>query len=101
MKRDIRREGDMRGHLQGDAEDDSTATGRAAANKDKQAKKDPKKKEELKKIQYWWTEPDTKHDKELSVKDKLLKDDYQVQQAYNYLRALVMTQKPQGETVTK
>ncbi len=90
VKRDIRREGDMRGHLQGDGEDESTSTGpAAAANKDKK-KADPKKKEEFKKVQYWWTEPDTKQNKELSTKDKLLKDDFQVQQAYNYLRALVL-----------
>lgn len=89
VKRDIRREGDMRGHLQGDSEDDSVSVG-PAASKDKGAKKDPKKKAEQKKVQYWWTEPDTKETKELSVKDKLLKDDFQVQQAYNYLRALVM-----------
>lgn len=92
VKRDIRREGDMRGHLQGDGEDDSPSVGPAAASptKDKSAKKDLKKKEEFKKVQYWWTEPDTKHDKDLSPKDRLLKDDFQVQQAYNYLRALVI-----------
>lgn len=90
VKRDVRREGDMRGHLQGDSEDDSVSVGPAAASKDKAAKKDPKKKVEQKKVQYWWTEPDTKEAKELSIKDKLLKDDFQVQQAYNYLRALVM-----------
>jgi len=88
VKRDVRREGDMRGHLQGDGEDESTSSGPAAASKT--SKKDPKKKEDMKKIQYWWTEPDSKQEKELSVKDKLLKDDFQVQQAYNYLRALVM-----------
>ncbi len=90
IKRDIRREGDMRGHLQGDGEDENTASGPAAiATKDK-SKKDPKKKEEFKKVQYWWTEPDTKQSKDLSTKDRLLKDDFQVQQAYNYLRALVL-----------
>lgn len=86
VKRDIRREGDMRGHLQGDGEDETSGPA-AAANK---KKADPKKKEEFKKVQYWWTEPDTKQKKELSSKDKLLKDDFQVQQAYNYLRALVL-----------
>jgi carboxyl-terminal processing protease len=91
IKRDIRREGDMRGHLQGDGEDESSSTGPAAANKSN--KKDHKKKE-MKKVQYWWTEPDPKQNKELSTKDKLLKDDFQVQQAYNYLRALVITGKP-------
>ena len=96
VKRDIRREGDMRGHLQGDGEDENTSTGPAAANKDKATKRDPKKKGEMKKVQYWWTEPDTKHDKELSIKDKMLKDDYQVQQAYNYLRALVMAKAASG-----
>jgi carboxyl-terminal processing protease len=97
IKRDIRREGDMRGHLQGDGEDESSSVGPAAS---KQSKKDPKKKTDMKKVQYWWTEPDPKEKKELTIKDKLLKDDYQVQQAYNYLRALAMSGKPLPTSAT-
>lgn len=91
VKRDIHREKDMRGHLIGDSEDESSSTGPAASTeKGKAAKKDAKKKEEPKKIQYWWTESDGKSDKELTPKDRLLKDDFQVQQAYNYLKAWVV-----------
>lgn len=92
IRRDIHREGDMRGHLQGENEADSDAVGPAAATpaKDSSAAKKAKKNE-FKKVQYWWTEPDIKPGQELSIKDKLLKDDYQVQQAYNYLKALVLS----------
>lgn len=90
VRRDIHREGDMRGHLQGDNEADSADVGPAAATHTKDQGSKKGKKTEFKKVQYWWTEPDNKPGQELSVKDKLLKDDYQVQQAYNYLRALVM-----------
>ena len=95
VKRDIHREKDMHGHLIGDSEDaDDTATGPAAATREsksakKDAKKDGKGKDDFKKIQYWWTESDTKPGKELTPRDKMLKDDFQVQQAYNYLKAWV------------
>lgn len=88
-KRDIHREKDMRGHLIGDDEGEDSA-GPAAVNKEGNksvAKKDVSKKQETKKIQYWWMESDAKPDKELSSKDKMLKDDFQAQQAYNYLKA--------------
>ncbi len=94
IKRDVRREGDMAGHLQGDNEAENKGPN-AIAHKNQ--KKDSGKKTEFKKVQYWWTEPDNKNQKELSPKDRLLKDDFQVQQAYNYLRALVLN----GETPAK
>jgi carboxyl-terminal processing protease len=88
VKRDIHREKDMSGHLIGDSEDSEDTAGPAAVNKDKKGKDAAKKvKTNPKKIQYWWTESDSKPDKELSTKDKILKDDFQVQQAYNYLKA--------------
>ncbi len=94
VRRDVRRERDMRGHLTGDDEESDEA-GPAAAAAPKDSSKSLNKtvkgtsKEAPKKIQYWWTETDSKSDKELSPKDRLLKDDYQVQQAYNYLKAWV------------
>ena len=87
VKRDIHREGDMRGHLVGDNDDESAGPAAAQAKKDLAKKED--KKKQFKKVQYWWTETDGKNDKDLSPRDKLLKDDYQVQQAYNYLKAWV------------
>jgi carboxyl-terminal processing protease len=88
VKREIHREKDMAGHLIGDSEEGEDTAGPAAISKDSKGKsKDGKKKDSFKKIQYWWTESDSKPEKELSIKDKLLKDDFQVQQAYNYLKA--------------
>jgi len=84
----IHREKDMQGHLIGDSEDGEDSAGPAAVSKDAgKPKKDAKKKGQLKKVQYWWTESDAKPEKELSTKDKMLKDDFQAQQAYNYLKA--------------
>jgi carboxyl-terminal processing protease len=92
VKRDIHREKDMRGHLVGDSEDgDALTAGPAAAAAAEKAKaKNAAKKPEPKKIQYWWTESDSKPEKELTPRDKMLKDDFQVQQAYNYLKAWVV-----------
>lgn len=93
IKRSVHREKDMRGHLIGEAEeDDADDTGPAASKDDKKAEKvsktdKTKKKSEFQKVQYWWTEADAKAERELTPKDKLLKDDFQVQQAYNYLKA--------------
>ena len=115
VKREIHREKDMHGHLIGDSEDDEESVG-PAASKDskatktaaqKEAAKDAnKKKVPVKKIQYWWTESDSKGgDKEFTPRDKLLKDDFQMQQAYNYLKAwyVIEDQKnnPVPETKTK
>ncbi len=87
VKREVRREKDMQGHLIGDGEDDEESGGPAASTKLKPGAKDGKKKEPPKKIQYWWTESESKPEKDLSPKDKMLKDDFQIQQAYNYLKA--------------
>jgi hypothetical protein len=87
VKQEVRREKDMRGHLTGDAEDDDSASGPSAAVKGAKRDAKDKHKDEFKKVQYWWTESDSKSTKALTPKDKLLKDDYQVQQAYSYLRA--------------
>ncbi|MBX3020708.1 MAG: S41 family peptidase [Bdellovibrionales bacterium] len=93
VKRDIHREKDMRGHLIGDTDDDANSGPAAATDKAKANNKKAvadKKKDEPKKIQYWWTETEGKPEKDLTAKDKLLKDDFQVQQAYNYLKAWVV-----------
>lgn len=88
VKHEVHREKDIAGHLIGDSEDGEDTAGPAAVSKEKKKDIAAKKKSMVKKIQYWWTEPDSKQpDKELSSKDKILKDDFQVQQAYNYLKA--------------
>jgi carboxyl-terminal processing protease len=84
----VRREKDIRGHLVGESEEQPEEDGGpaavAAGKGTKRVKKDAKK------IQYWWTESDGKPEKELNSRDRLLKDDFQVQQAYNYLKAWVV-----------
>ncbi len=88
-KSSVYREKDMAGHLLGDAEVGEDGAGPAAAKanaKPNNAKEKPSKPS-LKKVQYWWTESDNKSDKNLSAKDKMLKDDFQAQQAYNFLKA--------------
>lgn len=113
VKHDSRREKDMRGHLVGDNEEGDeggltqagpAATSEKAKANGASAKKDianGRKKEDVKKIQYWWTESDGKPDKELSPRDKLLKDDYQVQQAYNYLKAWIVIEDQKEKSATK
>jgi carboxyl-terminal processing protease len=100
-KRDIHREKDMQGHLIGDEEGEDSA-GPAAVSRDngKAAKKDAKKKVAFKKIQYWWTEAEAKPDKDLSPKDRMLKDDFQAQQAYNYLKAWYVIEDQKKNPVT-
>lgn len=85
----VRREKDIRGHLVGESEEQVQEEAGPAAASAKDGKK-PAIKKEAKKIQYWWTETDSKPEKELSPKDRMLKDDFQVQQAYNYLKAWVV-----------
>jgi len=87
VKQSGRREKDISGHLVGDNEESEEGAG-PAASKDKSKRVKPK--DSGKKVQYWWTESDAKPEKELSIKDRMLKDDFHVQQAYNYLKAWVM-----------
>ncbi|HVK60222.1 MAG TPA: S41 family peptidase [Bdellovibrionales bacterium] len=74
IKREVRREQDISGHLLGDKE-------KAAAPKPKEGKKseDP--------MNFWWVKTPTDKNVKQTPREKLLNDDYQVQQAYNYLRA--------------
>jgi carboxyl-terminal processing protease len=73
VDRSVRRESDMQGHLLSEAE-------RKKAQKAKK-KSDP--------VNFWWNDDeDEGMTEKLSPKDKLLKDDFQVLQAYNYLKAL-------------
>ncbi|MCH2533481.1 MAG: S41 family peptidase [Bdellovibrionales bacterium] len=68
MKSRVRREKDMKNHLLGDKE-----------------KKQKQKKDNN--FDFWWENPEKDKNTNLSAREKLLNDDYQVQQAYNYLRA--------------
>jgi carboxyl-terminal processing protease len=78
IRRDVRRESDMQNHLLGTKEQEKAKE--AEANKNST----PKKLGED--VNYWW-KSDTAKKKPASPREKLLSEDFQVMQAYNYLRA--------------
>jgi carboxyl-terminal processing protease len=83
QKQQIRREKDISGHLEADTElfvDESSST----ADQDKPKVADKPSKEGF--MQLWWG-GDGKKDEVESPKSKLLREDFQALQAYNYLRA--------------
>lgn len=69
IKRDVRREQDISGHLLGTKEAEDKANGKNSG--------DPTA---------WWNQKD-KSSKNLSPRDRILAEDFQVLQAYNYLKA--------------
>lgn len=74
------REKDIQGHLLGDKE--------RAEKKDSPSGK----KENRKEVNAWWKEVSSKKDQNTSPKEKLVATDYQVYQAYNYLKAWKLMQ---------
>ena len=85
VKREVRKESDMQGHLLGTKE-------QAAADKDKDSKKESNangpamlRLPEEDSVNYWWKRDATKE--VMTPKEKLLSDDFQVLQAYDYLKA--------------
>lgn len=72
IKRDIKREQDIAGHLVGDHEKESSV-------------KDQKDGEDS--ILYWTSKAMNKKDSELNPKERLLARDFQLVQAYNYLKS--------------
>lgn len=81
VKSDIKRERDMKGHLvneEAEEEDVSSEKSSAAPSKDKKAGD--------KVLEFWWNQnEDLKRDD--SAKAKLLRGDFQLLQAFNYLKA--------------
>ncbi len=73
-KKKIRREKDIKGHLLSDNE--------------KKALKDTKKNM----MSFWWSE-NNKKSKNMTPKDKLLSEDFQIFQAFNYLKAWQVIKK--------
>lgn len=90
LKTQIQREKDISGHLEADEEGfDDEDSDEVASNKDKNDNKSTKEKFTPNPngfMQLWWGSGDP-NSKELSQKYKLLKDDFQLLQAFNYLRA--------------
>ena len=72
VKRDIRREADMAGHLLGDKEKET----------------DGKVKYDEDSLMYWYARTMNKKEAELSAKEKLLGKDFQLVQAFNHLKSI-------------
>jgi len=70
VKKKVKRESDIKGHLLGDKE-----------------KSQKKQKGKGKSIDFWWASDQSKDKKQLTKGEKLLSEDFQVLQAYNYLLA--------------
>jgi carboxyl-terminal processing protease len=81
LKTKITREKDIAGHLRGDREKDSDkATEKAKKTLDMGAK-------ETNNALAWWKDVGNKKDANLTTREKLFKNDYQVYQAFSYLKA--------------
>ncbi len=78
VKRRVKREKDIKGHLLGE--------------------KEAKKKSSKSSIDFWWAQDSSSSKKAKQPHEELLSEDFQVMQAYNYLRAW---DKIQGFTTTK
>ncbi|NCN41842.1 S41 family peptidase, partial [bacterium] len=66
IKKEIRKEEHLKGHLLGETE--------------KKAKNKP--------MEFWWAKSESKETKAMSPKEKLLDQDFDLQQAYSYLKAI-------------
>lgn len=95
VNRDIRREKDMKGHLLGEKEKISKL-----ANPGRESKGGTNSETENA-INYWWTESKEDSGEKLSPKDLLLKEDFQILQGYNYLRAWKVMNRPEESPTNK
>jgi carboxyl-terminal processing protease len=84
IRREIRREQDLGGHLLGDKEKES---------------KEGKKSDSSDAMSFWYKQDATKKTN-LSPRDKLLHEDFQVLQAYNYIKAWKVMEKFGGTSTT-
>jgi carboxyl-terminal processing protease len=85
-KENVKRERDIEGHLLG--EDEAKSKQAAAAKAKPKANKKGKDIDgPSKPTDFWWTADASKEPANLSPRDKLLHDDFEVLQAYNYLKA--------------
>ena len=64
-----------------------------------QAKKTPPSGEANNPLNFWWTSNGVEKGKEATPKQKLLGDDFQVMQAYNYLKAWRVMDQFQQDSV--
>lgn len=83
IRREVRREQDMQHHLLGDHEQGDKDVDR---DEGKESGPTSVRAADEESLNYWWTK-DAKKGKALTAKDKLLSEDFQALQAFNYLRA--------------
>jgi carboxyl-terminal processing protease len=84
IKREVRRESDMAGHLLGERE-----------QKEKEANPAGDA------MSFWWKQDPNAKKGKMNPKEKLLTEDFQAQQAYNYLRAWKVMEKFAANTEAK
>lgn len=78
IKRDARREQDMARHLLGDKEKKEIEKNQANEEQGKKSHSE---------VSFWWRNDESDKKTELTPKEKLLTNDYQILQAYNYVKA--------------
>ncbi len=78
----IRREKDIQGHLLSEAEEEEKSKGLTNP------------------VQFWWTADGEKDPKKMSPRERLLSEDFQVGQAYNYLKAWRVMTQYKGDAVS-
>ena len=81
IKHDIRREADISGHLVNEKD------GKASDEKPRSTDGD---------VSYWWKQDTSKKDAKKTAREKLLTEDFQVIQAFNYLKAWGVMEKFSG-----
>jgi carboxyl-terminal processing protease len=86
IKSKTRRERDMKGHLANENEGYEVEEEEADAGKDKKDKKEAQASVSHT-MPLWWSDDDQQKGEAPTPKGKLLKEDFQLLQAYNYLRA--------------
>jgi carboxyl-terminal processing protease len=96
IKREVRKESDMSGHLLGTKEQ---ARAKEASKESNAGGPTMLRVPEEESVNSWWKKDATKQ--KLSTKEKLLSEDFQVLQAYNYLKAWkVMANFAAGNSAT-
>ena len=87
VKHDVRREADMQGHLLGDREVKERAETKADGKPEPKSDTKPEAKSD---VSFWWMSSQKEKKPKATGREKLLTDDYQASQAFNYLKAWAM-----------
>jgi carboxyl-terminal processing protease len=84
IKREVRREQDIARHLLGEKEKAAKEVSEKSVESKAQGKED---------VSFWWLADNSKNKNKLGPREKLLTEDFQVMQAFNYLRAWKVMEK--------